>query len=163
MPKTLPSAPKRTRAVRLRPALATAVRLMVHEALTVTDAANRVGMQRDSLARALLRPHVIAAKAAVKRAWLGSETAKAWLTMADLANHAASEDVRHKAAKVILDAAGELDGSASSERRPERPTVVINLQHPADVAAVGGHHSGVIERASSFQVIESARVGEQVR
>jgi predicted DNA-binding protein (UPF0251 family) len=163
MTKQLPTAPKRTRAVRLRPALATAVRLMVEEALTVTDAAQRVEMAKESLTRALLRPHVIEARAAVKRAWLANETGKAWITMTHLANHAASEDVRHKAAKVILDAAGELDGSARGEPRRDRPTVVINLQHPADVTAMSGNHSGVIERGSSFQFIEAARMGEVVR
>jgi hypothetical protein len=78
----------------------------------------------------MIKPHVRAAKDAVKRAFLASETDKAWLTVVGLAQAAGSEDVKLKAAKVLLDAAGELEPK-SAERSAQRPTVIINMVHPA--------------------------------
>ncbi len=121
--------PKRSEKGRIRPALATAVRLIVTEALSIQDAANRVGMQRESLSRALTKPHVQALRAGVKRAWLENETGKAWLQVARLADAAQSEDVRLKASKLILDAAGELT-PRDLEGRINRPSVQIIISSP---------------------------------
>ena len=93
---------------RIRPALMTALRLIVEEGLSQDAAAKRVGMKGPSLTVALHKPHVRAALAGVKRAWLESQTSKAWLTVANLAESAVSEDVRLKASRTFLDAAGEL-------------------------------------------------------
>lgn len=116
---------------RISPALRTALVLIIHEGLTVAESAQRTGYKPDSLAKALLKPHVRHAKAAVKRAFLASETDKAWLTVTGLAQNSASEDVRLKAAKVLLDAAGELDGSVAGAAGP-RTLVQIVMHHAPD-------------------------------
>jgi hypothetical protein len=87
-------------------------------------------MNEISLSRALKRPHVKAVRDAVKRAWLSSKIDKAWVGLVDLAESAASEDVRLKAIKTVLDAAGELAPKTDGQRA-ERPTVIINMVHPA--------------------------------
>lgn len=131
---------------RIRPALRTAIRLIVEEGLTQADAAKRVGYNAVSLSVALRKPHVRAVVVAVKRAWLENETGKAWRTMADLANGATSEDVRHKSAKVFLDAAGELDGSASGGAKgpPALVQIVINSD-PKQGQPIVQRLPGVIE------------------
>lgn len=89
---------------RIRPALDTAIRLIEEEGYTIADAAKAVGYRTHSLTQALHKPHVRAFRASVKHAWRQGQTAKAWLTVADLASSAMSEDVRLKAAKVFIDA-----------------------------------------------------------
>jgi len=89
---------------RVSPALRTAITLIVHEGLTVADAAKRTGYATESLSKALIKPHVKAFRLHVKRAWLASQTERAWLTVSDLALQANSEDVRLKAAKVFIEA-----------------------------------------------------------
>lgn len=88
-------------------------------------------MRPESLSKALHKPHVKAFKAAVKRAWLASETDKAWLVVTGLAQNAASEDVKLKAAKVLLDAAGELTPGDKAGVGP-RTLVQIVVQHPTE-------------------------------
>jgi hypothetical protein len=136
--------PKRTEAGRLRAPLAAAVTAIVTEGLTIQEAANRVNMQRESVSRALLKPHVQAFKAGVKRAWLDNETGKAWLMVAHLANEAQSEDVRLKAAKVILDAAGELSGTKDANPGA-RSLVQIVVNHGHADRAADQTSAGVIE------------------
>jgi hypothetical protein len=115
---------------RVAPALRTAITLIVTEGLSIVDAAQRTGYKAHSLQVALKKPHVKAAKEAVKRAFLASETDKAWLTVVGLAQSAGSEDVKLKAAKVLLDAAGELEPKGVAPGA-QRPTVIINMVHPA--------------------------------
>ena len=134
---------------RIRPALMTAIRLIVEDGLTQAAAAQRVGMKAASLSIALRKPHVVAMRAAVKRAWLDSETSKAWRTMAYLANGAASEDVRHKSAKVFLDAAGELGGGNGDGQAGPRTLVNIVLHHAlAGEQPTPNQLPGVIEHQS---------------
>lgn len=93
---------------RISDALRSAIVLIVHDALTVAEAAERTGFKSQSLAKALLKPHVRAYRADVKRAWLASKTSKAWLVVANLAESAGSEKVQLEAARTILQASGEL-------------------------------------------------------
>ena len=131
---------------RIRPALRTAIRLMVEDGMSQADAAKSVGYNQVSLSVALRKPHVKVVVEAVKRAWLGNETGKAWRTVADLANGAASEDVRLKAAKVFLDAAGELDGSNGEGRGKPAGLVQIVINHaPPGGQPIGQRLPGVIE------------------
>ncbi len=102
-------------------------------------------MNAVSLSLALKKPHVVALRSAVKRAWLGSETDKAWLTMAHLASNAASEDVRFKSAKVFLEAAGELERTGDDGSKGPRSLVQIVLHHPASVSSPAGGLPGVVE------------------
>ena len=131
---------------RIRPALDTAIRLIVEEGRTQADAAKAVGMNQVSLSLALRKPHVIALRAAVKRAWLDSKTDKAWVTLANLADNAASEDVRYKSAKLFLEAAGELDGGRDRGDAGPRSVVQILINHPQVVGeGMAAGQPGVIE------------------
>lgn len=131
---------------RVSPALRTAIRLIVEDGISVAAAAQRTGYKETSLAVALKKPHVRAERAAVKRAWLDNKTGKAWLVMAQLAEGAASEDVRHKSAKVFLDAAGELDGSAANGATGPRTLVQIVMHHAPEGGQPIPHRlPGVIE------------------
>jgi hypothetical protein len=112
-------------------------------------------MQRESLSRALAKPHVQALRAGVKRAWLDNETGKAWLQVAKLADGAASEDVRLKAAKTILEAAGELE-PRDTEDRVRNPMVQIILASPQGESAPQ-QLPGVIE--ARFQHVRSESRG----
>ena len=135
---------------RVSPALKTAITLIVHEGLTVADAAKRTGYKTESLAKALIKPHVKAYRASVKHAWLASQTERAWLTVSDLALQANSEDVRLKAAKVFIDA-----DAAARQAMPEQARQLVQIvtntvqigQQPTD-----DRLPGVIE-AQPFQVL----------
>jgi hypothetical protein len=144
MTKIAATEPKARVDARIRPALRDAVTAIVHEGLSITEAAQRVGYARESLSKALSKPHVVALKAAVKRAWLGSETERAWLTVVNLSNSAASEDVRLKAARILLEAAGEL-GDHDADRKGPASLVQININHANVVGQGDGPLPGVIE------------------
>lgn len=107
---------------RVSPALRTAIVLIVHEGLTVADAAKRTGYQTESLSKALIKPHVKAFRLSVKRAWLASQTERAWLTVSDLAMQANSEDVRLKAAKVFIEA-----DAAARNAMPEQARQLVQI------------------------------------
>ena len=128
----------------IRPALASAVRLIVHDGLSITDAAQQTGYARESLSKALSKPHVKAFRLAVRRAWLESATSKAWLIVADLAQNAASEDVRLKACKVFLEQAGELGPRNDGDGAP-RSLVQIVVNHAGRSPELNMSREGVIE------------------
>ncbi len=142
---------------RVSPALKAAITLIVHEGLTVREAAGRTGYQYESLAKAMLKPHVRAFRDGVKRAWMESRVEKAWLTVANLADESLSDDVRLKAAKTFLDAAGELtpdggDKAGTARQLIQIVTQSVNLgQHPPMERL-----PGVIE-APAYRVIPSDR------
>lgn len=119
---------------RIRPALARAIRLIVEDGLSQVDAAAAAGMSQVSLSIALRKPHVKALRAAVKDAWLTNKTGRAWLTIANLAENATSEDARLKAAKIFLEAAGELT-PRDTEGRISRPMVNIIISSPQGESA----------------------------
>jgi hypothetical protein len=162
MTKLITTTPKPPVKGRIRPALRTAIRLLVEEGYTQVDAAKAVGMRQESLSVALKKPYVVALRGAVKRAWLDNATSKAWVTIATLANEAVSEDVRLKAAKLFLEAAGELNGGAGADKGGPRSLVQILINHPVGASASGSTLPGVIEivrkpgRSSDpYQVIEA--------
>jgi hypothetical protein len=168
MTNQLTTKPKRDQKGRIRPALSTAIQLIVTEGLTISDAAQRVGMARESLSRALIKPHVRALREAVKRAWLSSETDKAWLTVAALASGANSEDVKLKAAKVILEAAGELGGPSADAISGARSLVNIVIQHPVREGDVATNSHGVIElirtpgrSSDQYELIDATGQGQR--
>ena len=115
----------KARAPQIRPRLQDACRLIVSEGLSVPDAAKRCGMTVPSLQIALRKPHVRAFLASVKHAWLESRTSKAWLNVAQLADSACSEDVRLKANRVFLEAAGELGAKGADPNATARTLVQI--------------------------------------
>jgi hypothetical protein len=139
---------------RIRPALETAIRLIVEQGYTIADAAKSVGYREHSLIQALHKPHVRAFRAGVKRAWLDSQTSKAWLTVADLAANAASEDVRLKASRTFLDAAGELTPDAKGQAGPSQLIQIITRAVDIGGQPLDQRLPGVIE-APSYKVIDA--------
>jgi len=107
---------------RVSPALRTAIKLIVEEGLPVADAAKRTAYKVESLHKALCKPHVRAFRLSVKRAWLASQTERAWLTVSELALQANSEDVRLKAAKVFIEA-----DQAARNAMPEQARQLVQI------------------------------------
>ena len=138
------NAPETARPAHIRPPLRAALVCLVHEGLTITAAAEKAGLQRESLSKALKKPHVQAALADVRRAWSTNETAKAWLVVANLAAGAQSEDVQLKACRLVLEAAGELSGKATSAPHVAQ-VVQILLQGGENRPAIEVSSTGVIE------------------
>ena len=91
-------------------------------------------MARESLSKALKKSHVRAHMIHVKHAWQEQETSKAWLVMAKLASGAASEDVRYKSAKFLI----EMDEAAKG-RLPADVRQVVQIV--AQNVNVGAPHS----------------------
>ncbi len=142
------------RAPQIRPRLQEACTLIVTEGLSQQDAARRAGMTPHSLNVAMKKPHVRAFLSSVKHAWLESRTSKAWLNVAQLADSACSEDVRLKANRVFLEAAGELGAKGTDPNATARTLVQIVVN-----AAQGMGHlpasqmPGVIE-APAYQPLQ---------
>lgn len=130
---------------RIRPALHTAIRLIVEDGLSQAEAAKRVGMKGPSLTVALHKPHVRAAMADVKRAWLESQTSKAWLQVAKLAENAVSEDVRLKASRTFLDAAGELTPADQGGAGPRQLIQIITKSVQMGAQPLHQRLPGVVE------------------
>lgn len=139
---------------RIRPALETAIRLIVTEGYAIADAAKAVGYREHSLIQALKKPHVRAFRAGVKRAWLESQTSKAWLTVANLAANAVSEDVRLKASRTFLDAAGELTPDAKGQAGPSQLIQIITRAVDIGGQPLDQRLPGVIE-APAWKAIDA--------
>lgn len=134
---------KPPRARQIRPPVEAAIQLIVSRAVTIAEAAQAVGMQGPSLTKALRRPHVSDRLTHVKREWMANQTQKAWVGVAELSTGAASEDVRLKALRTILEAAGELGGRRNDD--VPRPGVAVQIiTGPADATRVSVTN-GVIE------------------
>lgn len=134
------------RAPQIRPRLRDAIRMIVTEGLSQAEAARRSGMTAHSLQVALKKPHVAAFVAHVKRAWLESRTSQAWINLADLADKAISEDVRYKANRTFLEAAGELGNNRGDGENLAKTLVQIIVNHGRDVTQLpDGQMRGVIE------------------
>lgn len=112
-----PAAAQRARRSQIRPALRDALALIVTEGRSISDAAKAAGLARETLSKALKKPHVQEAKAGIAHAWRTSRTEKALVTIADLSVKATSEDVRLKAARSWLEIVGEL----GPNRRDDAP------------------------------------------
>lgn len=140
---SVPTEPKSPRARQIRPRVRVALAAIVEKGAKISEAAEMAGMRTESLRLALKRSHIQDELTRVKRAWLSNETGKAWLTVADLANGAASEDVRLKAARTILEAAGELGNKDKGEQTPRQ---LVQIFAPgASLTAQLPQTSGVIE------------------
>lgn len=127
----------------IRPALQAAIEAIVECGLTQREAADLVGMQAVSLNMALQKPHVKAFMADVKRAWMESATSQAWQTVSHLMRNGKSEDVKLKAARTVLEAAGELGGDRDGGSDKAKTLINIVLNAPGQVAPTPS--SGVIE------------------
>lgn len=123
-----PDKPRAGRKLQIRPRLRHAIDLIVKKGLNQSEAAKTAGMQPHSLSLALARPHVKSYLDSVKRAHLEGATLVAWHTVVDLARNANSEDVRHKAARTILERAGELGGDSDDGRKIQQQLIQIVTQ-----------------------------------
>ena len=145
---------KKTRAPQIRPRLQAAITAMVTEGLTQAEAAKRAQMSAHSLQVALRKPHVRAFMSHVKDAWLNSRTSQAWLNVAELADRACSEDVRLKANRIFLEAAGELGGGADKGPVQPRQLVQIILNAAGQAGQlIPNQSSGVLE-AVPYQALD---------
>lgn len=144
----------KARAPQIRPRLQEACRSIVTEGLSVPDAAKRAGMAVHSMQVALRKPHVRAFMAHVKDAWHNSRTFKSWLNIAELADGACSEDVRLKANRTFLEAAGELGAHAGKGEQIASTLVQIVINAAQNMGQLtDGQLSGVIE-AQPWRAIE---------
>lgn len=140
------------RKAQIRPALARAIEQIVHLGATISQAAEATGMRRESLSKALKKPHVQAHLRGVKQARLESQTFVAYGTIFDLATSAASEDVRHKAARTVLELAGELgQKDRRDEDRTPHTAIQIVVSHRGEHQQIAVSNRGVIE-APAFQI-----------
>lgn len=152
-----PETPRAGRKLQIRPRLRHAIELIVKKGLNQSEAAKHVGMQPHSISLALARPHVKAYVEGVKRAHLEGATFVAWHSIVDLAQNAASEDVRHKASRTILEHAGELGAGLDTGDKSPRQLIQILTQ----TVQMGSHPlserlPGVVE-APAHRVIEHDR------
>lgn len=107
-----------------------------------------------SLQIALRKPHVRAFLSSVKHAWLESRTSKAWLNVAALADSACSEDVRLKANRVFLEAAGELGVKGADPNATARTLVQIVVNAAQGMGNLtASQMPGVIE-APAYQPLQ---------
>ena len=137
---------KKPRAGQIRPPVEQAIQLIVARGLTILEAAESVGMKGPSLAKALRRGHISDRLTHVRREWMESKTLRAWVTVAELAEDAASEDTRLRAARTILEAAGELNPNRHTDAPRVASLVQIILQgSDAPAVTVQGTHAGVFE------------------
>jgi len=139
---------------RIRPELEAAIRLIVENGYTHQEAADFIGYKRETISKALHKPHVRHFAAGVKRAWMESQTALAWQTVAKLAIGANSEQVRLAAAKTFLEAQGELGNAPEAEQRAQ---TLIQIVAQAGATIALPNDRGVIERPPldvEYQLIE---------
>ena len=139
---------KPPRRQQVRPGVEAALRLIVERGLPFSEAAQAVGYKPESLAKALRREHVLQRLADIKREWMDARTFRAWVGMAELADSAVSEEVRHKSYKVFLEAASELGGKSDAPH-PIGVAVQIIVGSGPDrrEILISDQTSGVIEAA----------------
>lgn len=117
MPQPSDTVPNIPHVKGVRPALLEAIRqLAANPKMTQKEAARLGGLTEHGLQRALQRPQVRELLECVRRARRDGKTAEAWEVVYDLMDGAASEDVRHKAARTVLAAAGELEAENGKQQ-----------------------------------------------
>lgn len=140
-----------TRKSTIRPRLRVAIDNYVMLGLSIKDSAVRAGMTPHALQVALKKPHVQKHVSDVKRAWLDNRTSKAWTNIAELADGAQSEDVRLKANRVFLEAAGELGGKGDKGDAGPRQLVQILVQHAQNVGQLPPQQVSGVYEAEPYQ------------
>ena len=117
-----------TKKTRLSAKLKQAIDIIVYNGLNVNKVAESMGMQRGNLARQLKSPAAIAYKKDIIGAFLASGTDYARVTLVKLLD-SKSDDVRHKAARTLLELSGEL-GKSSDQSVNFGDVQFIFNQHP---------------------------------
>lgn len=123
----------------------TALAAYVLEARTVAESARIAGIQAETLQKALRKPHIRDEVIRLKRARLDGLTEKAWLTVADLASDAVSEDVKLKACRLIMEAAGEIGPGRRDESPRASAAVMIVVGQGPDRREITIGTNGVVE------------------
>lgn len=139
---TVPAA-NPTRSPQVRPRLREALRSMVYEGHTITQAAENAGMTYESVRVALQRPHVQAALTSLKRERVGLESLRSFHKVTQLRDGAASEKVQLDASKVIMSAAGDLEPERN--RAPPVAMAIQIITSPGFEPTVASNTAGVIE------------------
>lgn len=103
-----------------------ALLLIVQSGFSIKSAAEATGYRANSLAIALRRPHVPARKRDIGQAFMASGIDLARHTLVDLLG-SKSEEVRHKAARTILEVEGLLGGGRESFGASGSGDVVVNI------------------------------------
>ena len=129
--------PQAERKARITPKVREAIRLMVEEGRKRPEAAAAVGMQDDSLYRALRRPECLALRTSLLGSLREAESSRSIARVANLADTAASEHVRLGANELLLGLNGEgpvIRGSVTHHHQGLAPGLVVNFIAPPDAA-----------------------------
>ena len=150
---TVPAA-KTERSKQIRAPLERAIRLMVEDGRTLSEAAKMAELKDESLRKALAKPHVKSFVSGIRREWLSSETILSWHTVSELRKGAQSERTRLDAAKTVITAAGEL---ASEANQPPAVAVAIQFVVPDGSSMRVANERGIVE-APAFDPTSYRRV-----
>jgi lambda repressor-like predicted transcriptional regulator len=110
---------------RIAPRLKQAVEMIVHNGVSIATAAKATGYNVNSLSTALRKSHVQEFKRDIIAAFMENATELARYTLVDVARNSKSDDCRVKAARTLLEIAGELGGNRDDA--PRFGDVVINV------------------------------------
>ncbi len=110
---------------RIPPRLRDAIGLIVQDGYSVKKAAETVGYSTHALSAALRRSHVQAYKGDIIASFMANAGDLARNTLVNLMIHSKSDDVRHKAARTILELTGEIGGNA--DKQGGSGDVVVNI------------------------------------
>ncbi|RYG85102.1 MAG: hypothetical protein EON59_12930, partial [Alphaproteobacteria bacterium] len=102
------------RSKQIRPPLERAIRLMVEEGSTLSEAAQTAGLVEESLRKALVKPHVKAFRTGVTRAWLDNQASRGFVKAVALMDGAESQKLQLESAKLLIGAAGMLEPERAS-------------------------------------------------
>lgn len=154
---------RKERSKQIRAPLERAIRLMVEDGRTLSEAAKMAELKDESLRKALAKPHVKSFVSSTKAAWLAGETLVSWKTVTTLRDASQSDKVRLDAAKTVIGAAGEL----SSEANQAPPlSVAIQFVVPDTAGMRTANARGIVEalpfdpssyrRVPSIEAVEHA-------
>ncbi|PZO04678.1 MAG: hypothetical protein DCF29_10100 [Alphaproteobacteria bacterium] len=133
---------KTERSKQIRAPLERAIRLMVEDGRTLSEAAQMTEYKDESLRKALAKPHVKSFVSSVKATWLSGETLLSWKTVTTLRDKSQSDKVRLDAAKCVIGAAGEL---ASEQNHGPVAAVSIHFVVPDATVMPVANHRGIVE------------------
>lgn len=121
----IPFNPKAQATGHISKRLEKALLLIVQSGLSIKSAAEATGYRPNSLAMALRRPHVQARKQDIVQAFMASGIDVARHALIDLLQ-SKSEEIRHKAARTLLEVEGLLGGGRQRVGAASSGDVIIN-------------------------------------
>lgn len=99
---------------RISKKLQQAILLIVNHGYSVNKAAESTNYSTYGLAQALRREHVQQYKRDITQAFMANSTDLARFTLVELCRNSKSDDVRHKAARTLLELSGEIGKTADN-------------------------------------------------